>query len=257
MTPDHPAAYGDAFADVYDDWYNDATELPDLVKTVRGLVGSGSLLELGGGTGRVALPLADAGVRVDTVDASLAMLRSGQAKYGWGRLNVICGDMARLPLRGTYEVALVAFNTLSNLTTERNQMAALSEVGRVLSPGGSLVVDLFVPATDMDPVRSAATRRSDGRGGTIVTSTTVRPESQRVEGTHTHHSASGAESTRHWAIRYLYPWQLDEMCSGQGLTLEARFEDWSGRRFEADSPRHISIFRRGSNTGSGEGHGPG
>src|SRR5690606_37624838 len=163
-----PAAYGDAFADVYDDWYADVSDVAGTVEAIARLAGGGPVLELGIGTGRLALPLAAAGVEVHGVDASAAMVARLRAKPGGDAVPVLVGDFAeRLPaVDGGFSVVFVAFNTFLNLVVPGAQQRCLELVAAALRPGGAFVVEAFVPADD--PVASGVDVRSVGTDEVVL-----------------------------------------------------------------------------------------
>ena len=238
-----PAAYGDAYADVYDDWYGEISDVDATVAALRDLTPGRRLLELGVGTGRIALPLAKAGFAVTGVDASQAMLDVLAAKPGAHTIDARLADMATLDgVQGPFDVALVTFNTFFNLDTEQLQLSCLQRVADKLAPLGRFVIEAFVPSPDPDQAETAAEERPDGRGGVVVTTATRDPVAQVVDGEHLHRSADGTEQRRPWRIRYLHPHQLDELCTRAGLTLVGRWADWHASPLEDDSPRHVSVY---------------
>ena len=149
-----PATYGDAFADVYDDWYADISDVEATVDAITRLSGGEPVLELGIGTGRLALPLAARGIPVVGVDASQAMLDLLAAKPGSDTIATVLADMAELPIGdktetlnacGPYAVAFAAFNTFFNLTTDEAQNACLRALFDLVRPDGLVVIEGFVP----------------------------------------------------------------------------------------------------------------
>jgi len=110
------------------------------------LAGPGPALELGIGTGRIALPLAARGIRVDGVDISQAMVDQLRAKPGGDRISVTIGDLADVPVQGTYRLIFVVFNTLFNLLTQEDQVRCFENVAAHLADDGSFVVEAYVPA---------------------------------------------------------------------------------------------------------------
>lgn len=241
---DDPAAYGDAFADVYDAWYGDLSDVDATVAAIERLGPGRRLLELGVGTGRIALPLAAAGFDVVGVDASQAMLGALRAKEGAEAVTVVLGDMADLAsIDGPFDVVLVTFNTLFNLTTEAEQQRCLEGVAGLLADDGMFVVEAFVPSPEPEDLDIGSEERSDGAGGTITTRVVRDPMIQVVTGEHIHRRAGGDASVRSWQIRYLYPEQLDAMAAAAGMARSARWADWDGTDIDPGSARHISIYR--------------
>ena len=243
MPVDEPSRYGDAFARVYDDWYHDISDVDATVATATELAAGGPILELGVGTGRIALPLAQADHRVTGLDSSAAMLTECQAKEGTDKIQIVRADMAHIPFTRGFALVLVTFNTLFNLTNASDQDSCIKDIASTLMPSGSLLVEAFVPNHDPGRVEYVETSRSDRAGGHIMTTSTRDPETQIVRGVHIHTPAAGPIARLPWAIRYLYPRQLDEMCARNSLELCARWSDWAGTPFDADSSHHVSHYR--------------
>ena len=143
-----PSTYGDRIADVYDDIYLDAPVLSDVSATVAFLVSftnGGPVLELGVGTGRVALPLQAAGVKVHGIDASTAMVERLRVKPGGGDIDVTIEDFRDFSLTTRFHLVYVVFNTFFGLLSQDDQVTSFRAVARHLSPGGVFVMEAFVP----------------------------------------------------------------------------------------------------------------
>jgi SAM-dependent methyltransferase len=239
--------YGESFADVYDDWYatiTDAGATADRVAAIAADAGSDRVLELGIGSGRLALPIADRGLRVTGIDASAAMLERLAAKPGAERVEVITGDMARADelVDGPFGVVLIAFNTLFNLTSEAAQLACLRACARLLLPEGSLLVEAAVPAEPPDRIeRQLSTVRVE-LDRVVLSATEHDPATQVVTGQHLDITDDGIR-LRPWRIRYLSPAQLDGLAGRAGLTLLERHADWAGTPAGPDSPVLVSRYR--------------
>jgi ubiquinone/menaquinone biosynthesis C-methylase UbiE len=245
MALEDAAAYGETFACIYDDWYSDITDVDATVRTLSELVRPESVsLELGVGTGRLAIPFAKLGHGVVGVDASASMLARCAAKDAGPELGLVQADMAALPFGGArFEMAFVAFNTLFNLTTEQAQRRCVADVATALAPGGRFVVEAFVPSAEPTQRLYDETARSDGRGGRVLTTSLRDPQTQVVGGVHVHQPAGGPVARYPWQIRYLHPQQLDELCTANGLVLEERWNTWDRQPFTPDSERHITVYR--------------
>src|SRR5207245_3371173 len=109
------------------------------------LAGHGAALELGIGTGRIALPLTERGVHVHGIDLSAAMVARLRAKPGGEAIGVTLGDFATTTVEGTFSVAYLVFNTIMNLTTQDEQIACFQNVASHLDPGGRFVIEVGVP----------------------------------------------------------------------------------------------------------------
>ena len=240
------SSYGDAFADVYDDWYHGVSDVAATVAELLELAGNGPVLELGVGTGRLAMPLAEAGadrgLRVVGVDASTAMLERLAARDPVGRVDAIHGDMIDDLPTGPFSLVFVAYNTLFNLTAPGAHAACFEAVAARLLPGGRFVVEAFVP---WDPPRrgddiSVRTLTADR----VVLSISVHhPDDRTAEGQFVELSEADGVRLRPWSIRYATPTELDRIAADAGLELEHRWEGFGGMAFTEASERHVSIYR--------------
>lgn len=230
-----PATYGDAFADVYDTWYGSPpppTALDRLADLVEGA--GGPLLELGAGTGRLALPLAARGIGVVALDASDAMLEQLVAKqHHDDRCAPLLADMACIPLRdGTCGVVLCATNNLLGLGDRETQVACLTEAARVLTEHGVLVVEAAVPASPPRTVeRRIQPTRPPTRDAVVLTVTERHPGTNAVRGAHVEVTDAGLR-LRPWRLALVDPVELDEIAGQSGLTRLERWADWSGTPFD-------------------------
>ncbi|WP_310376449.1 class I SAM-dependent methyltransferase [Catenuloplanes atrovinosus] len=235
------AAYGQTWAADYDTLYDDRDDIPAVVEFLRRHARPASVLELGVGTGRLAVPLAAAGMRVVGVDNSPAMLDRLRAKPGAGRVDARLGDMLHPPAEEMFGCVLIAFSTLYLLTDQADQRACITAAAARLAPGGSLVVEGFIPDPDRwhhghslqvdrwDPERPAV---SVGRLDT--TAQTI--ETLRI--THT----DGQPRVIANRLRYVLPAELDLLAESAGLTLTGRHRDLTGRPFDPRAHTHVSVY---------------
>lgn len=241
------ATYGDRFADVYDDWYPGGPDTVTAVAAISALAASegatpGPVLELGVGTGRLAVPLSEAGLAVTGLDASSAMLDRLAAKPGGQRIVAVLGDMAGPLPDGPFAVVVLARNTFFNLTTDDAQHRCLTEVRRVLAPEGRLVLEAFVPEERSD-TRSSVEVRDISADRVVLFVDRHDPVTQEAWSSFVELTASGT-TFRPCHVLYRRPDQLDAMAVAAGLRLQERWSGWDGRRFDDDSPSHVSIYRR-------------
>jgi SAM-dependent methyltransferase len=238
-----PTSYGEAFADVYDDWYERISDVDATVARVRELAGGGAVLELGVGTGRLALPLAESGVPVWGLDASAPMLARLRAKDPGGSVQVVRADMAAPPVRALPRFAVVfcAYNTFFNLQTEAAQLACLRSSAAALAPGGRVAIEAFVPIEGDDAPEGPVSVRSIGEDHVVLSVARRDAAEQLVTGQFVELRESGVR-LRPYRIRYLYPAQLDALAATAGLTLVERWASWAGEPFGDDSPNHVSVY---------------
>jgi trans-aconitate methyltransferase len=234
-------SYGEAFADVYDDWYRDVSDVGATVQALVGLAGEDPVLELGVGTGRLALPLTNEGLDVHGIDSSTAMLERLARKDPGGRVHLHVGDMVDDLPPGPFSLVFAAYNTFFNLTDRGRQAACLHAVAQRLSSGGRFVVEAFVPelpprsGSDVSVKALTATR--------VVLSVSLhRPDEQTAEGQFVEFTESGGVRLRPWAIRYCHPAELDSMAGDAGLVLQHRWTTFDDHRFDQHSDRHVSVY---------------
>lgn len=239
--------YGDSFADVYDTWYGtitDAEATADRVADLASAAGCERVLELGIGSGRLAIPIAARGMAVVGIDNSETMLDRLAAKAESRRIETHLGDMATADqiTEGPFGAVLVAFNTLFNLVTEAEQRRCLTACARLLHPDGSLLVETAVWGPPPEQVERGLSTTRVELDRVVLSATEHDPETQVVTGQHIDITASGTR-LRPWRIRYLTPDQLDAMAVDAGLALVERHSDWSGSTATTDAVQHVSRYR--------------
>jgi SAM-dependent methyltransferase len=203
--------------------------------------GTGAALELGIGTGRIALPLSQRGVSVQGIDLSEAMVARLRSKPGGDRIDVTLGDFATTGVEGTFTLAYLVFNTIMNLTTQDEQVACFRNAARHLEPGGSFVVEVMVPNLRRLPPGESFQPFS-------VTPTHLGLDEYDVvnQGLISHHYRLEGELFRLRSIpfRYVWPSELDLMAQLAGMTLKERWGDWSRARFSDESSGHVSVWTK-------------
>jgi len=240
-----PSTYGDAFADVYDDWYGDVSDVEATVKLINDISEGGSVLELGVGTGRLSLPLAALGVRVVGIDSSEAMLTKLRSNDPSRSVTAIRANMAELVLDELFAVVFVAFNTLFNLTTAEEQGRCFAGVAKVLEPGGYFVVEAIVPNLESDSPDRGITPTIIDDGSVVLNVTITDRTKQVVNGQHVAIDAEGSVVLRAWRIRYCSVDELDSMAEAAGFVVANRWETWSKEPFTEESARHITVYQWG------------
>jgi len=241
--------YGDSFADVYDEWYHDLDVVDDCTEFLTQLAAGGTVLELGVGTGRIAIPLAERGstfgMSVVGIDSSIAMLERLEAKQRDNdvRVHTVHGHMVRDMPEGPFSVVLLAYNTLFNLLSADEQYECLRSAGAQLAPGGHVVVDCFVPAGELPRYIAPHVQRTTS-SGIVMNEATVDAVQQRVDGVFTEVSNDGRRIERPWSIRYSSVADIDAMATWAGLNLEQRWSSYARDNFTDESVRHISVYGR-------------
>ncbi len=233
--------YGERVAGVYDEWHSDVD--PHSIDLLAALAGDGRALELGIGTGRMALPLAAKNVDVAGIDASMSMVERLKSKPGSERLKVINGNFADVRIEGDFQLVYVVFNTFFALGSQEDQVRCFRNVGGHLTDSGCFLIEAFVP--DLNRFT----------GGQVNWATKVTEE--RVELDAGQHDSvaqrvisqkvvitDGNVRLYPVQIRYAWPSELDLMAQLAGLRLRERFSSWERAPFDSSSGKHISIYER-------------
>jgi len=242
------SAEADYFPERFAATYDESTaEMfgPDVVgaavDVLAGLAGGGRALELGIGTGRIALPLAGRGVPVHGIDLSRAMVARLRAKPGGDAIGVTIGDFATTRVDGTFSVAYLVFNTIMNLTTQAGQVACFRNAAEHLAPGGCFVVEVGVPdlrrlppGQNAVPFHVSPTRWAFD----VYDVATQAMSSNYVE------VAGGRGEYRSIPFRYVWPAELDLMAQLAGLRLRDRWDGWTREPFTSESRQHVSVWER-------------
>ncbi len=234
------STYGDAFADVYDDWYRGLSDIDSTIAFLGDLANGGSVLELGVGTGRLAVPLRATVGSVTGVDSSQRMLDILQAKDQLGTVTWQLGDMVDDLPDARFDVVIVAYNTLFNLLTVERQRACFRAVAARLTDDGAFVVEAFVPQPHTG---SQVSVRSLDVDRVVLSASIHQAADQHAEGQFIEFTHGGGVRLRPWSIRWADPEQLDAMAADSGLELHQRWADFDRSTFDATSERHVSVYR--------------
>jgi SAM-dependent methyltransferase len=241
---DEDGYFGERVAATYDDSSEGMFD-PALVAVVAdvlaGLADGGRALELGIGTGRIALPLADRGVPVHGIDLSRAMVARLRAKPGGDAIGVSIGDFATTRVDGTFRVAYLVFNTINNLTTQAAQVDCFRNAAAHLEPGGCFVIEVGVPelrrlppGQNVVPWHVSPTRwafdiydtATQAMSSNYITITGDRSEYRSIP------------------FRYVWPAELDLMAQLAGMRLRDRWEGWTRQPFTSESRQHVSVWEK-------------
>lgn len=237
------AAYGHRVAEIYDEMYPERTDADAAARALAKLAPGGRALELGIGTGRIALPLQGLGVRVEGIDASTTMVAKLRAKPGGETIPVTIGDFSALDVKGPYDLVYAVFNTFFDLQTQDAQVRCFRRVAEHLAPNGTFVIEAFVPDVARF-VRGQDAHVNDVQPDHVTLSLSRHdPTSQRVT---TQVVGLDESGIRLYPIRIRYAWpsELDLMAALAGLTLRERWSGWGATSFSASSANHVSLYQR-------------
>ena len=235
------STYGDRIADQYDFMHPAIDQAA--IDLLEELASGGPVLELGIGTGRIALPLADRGVKVQGVDASGAMVARLRAKPGGQDIPVTIADFREFDLGEKFTLIFVAFNTIFALQTQEEQVECFRTVARHLEPGGCFLIEAFVPDLTRFDLDQRASVRSLDSSSAMLELSRHDPVAQRVDSQLVHVSSSGLQLYP-VRLRYAWPSELDLMARLAGLALLHRWANWQREAFGATSGFHVSVYRR-------------
>lgn len=231
--------YGERIADIYDEWYSAYDQTA--ITTLSELAGDGPVLELGIGTGRIALPLQNKGLSVQGIDASPAMIAKLRAKPGGADIPVTVGDFADVAVEGQFSLIYVLFNTFYALLTQAEQLRCFENVSAHLTPSGVFVIEAFVP--DLARFTGGQTIRvvDLGENEVRLDASQHDPVAQQVS---SQHIVLTSQGIRFYPVklRYVWPAEFDLMACLAGLRLQHRWGNWERADFSAESTRHISVF---------------
>ena len=217
----------------------DPAVVDPVVSFLADLAGDGAALELGIGTGRIALPLSRRGVRVHGIELSPAMVARLRTKPEAENVVVTIGDFASARVEDTFSLAYLVYNTITNLTTQDEQVECFCNVARHLEPGGLFVIELEVPPLQRLPP------------GETVRAFTVKPphlgfdeiDVVTQQGVSHHYWVAGGKGVVHsFPYRFVWPSELDLMARIAGMALLQRWGNWNREPFTADSRKHISVW---------------
>ena len=236
-----PTTFGEHFAETYDSG-PDREDTPATVAFLASLAGAGPTLELAVGTGRVALPLAARGLRVDGIEASPEMVDKLRAKPGGADMAVTIGDIADVPVEGSYPLVFLVFNTLFNLTTQDEQVRCFENVAAHLTDDGVFVVEAFVP--DVSRGDQYVTTQEVKIDEVSLDAFTHDAVAQRLDINHVTLTSGAGIRMYPVVLRYAWPSELDLMARIAGLRLKNRWAGWSHEPFTSTSTTHVSVYGR-------------
>lgn len=240
--------YGDRWADVYDTWVGDRFshgETAAAVDVLGDLAAGGRVLELGIGTGRIALPLAQRGLEVHGIEASEAMVTKLRAKPGGDAISITIGSFADVDFGSSdLDLVFVVWNTFFALTSQEEQIRCFKKVAGQLSPQGKFVIEAFVPnlARFAGGHSVQVLRVTADQVGLAVSEND--PVAQTIESQHLAITEDGVQ-LRPVHLRYAWPSELDLMARLAGLELRSRWGGWDRSPFTGSSGTHVSVYAQG------------
>lgn len=219
--------------------WGDPKVIESAVDFLATLAGGGAALELGIGTGRIALPLSARGVRVQGIDLSEAMVARLRAKPGGREIPVTIGDFARTRVEGTFSLAFVVFNTIMNLRTQEAQVACFENAASHLERHGLFLVEIMLPELQRLP-------RGERFVPFAVSAEHLGFDEYDVvqQGLTSHHYYPGKAEYETFPGRYAWPSELDLMAQLAGMTLRERWSGWRREPFTAASDTHVSVWEK-------------
>ena len=205
------------------------------------LAAGGRALELGVGTGRIAIPLAARGIEVHGIDLAQDAIDRLRAKPGGEGIGITVGDFATVRVDGTFRLAYLVFNTINNLTTQAAQVACFRNVAEHLVPGGHFVMEVVVPDLRRLPYgeRFVIFDASETHWG-------IDEYDVATQGLVSHHFDVHEDKLHKSAgqFRYVWPSELDLMAQLAGLELRERWDGWTRAPYTNDSRQHVSVWAK-------------
>lgn len=236
--------FGEEIAKNYDDPSAEMfqpVKIDPVVDFLAELATDGTALELGIGTGRIAVPLAQRGIQVTGIDLSEAMVARLRAKPGAAQIAVTIGDFATTKVAGQFSVGYLIFNTIMNLTTQDEQVACFQNVADHLKPAGCFVIEVGVPDLQRLPPGETV------RAFTVTDSRLGFDEYDVVnQGLVSHHYwiVDGKAEVFSPPFRYVWPAELDLMARLAGMSLRERWSGWNREPFTSESTSHVSVWEK-------------
>jgi SAM-dependent methyltransferase len=235
MTKDY---FGEEVAARYDESTAEM-EVEPVVDFLAARAGDDAALELGIGTGRVALPLAKRGVRVASIDLSPAMVAKLREKPGGEGIPVAIGDFATTRIEGKFSLAYLVFNTINNLTTQDSQVACFENAAAHLEPGGCFVIEVGVPKLRLLPPGQRVVPFAVGSDHLGFDEYDVVEQGLI---SHHYYPQEGVQASM--PFRYVWPSELDLMARIAGMRLRERWSGWRREPFTEESAKHVSVWEK-------------
>jgi SAM-dependent methyltransferase len=207
------------------------------------LTGGGAAMEFAIGTGRVAVPLAARGVPVAGIELSADMLAVLRSKPEASDITAVEGDMAVTFVEGEFSLVYLVFNTITNLTSQDEQVACFENAARHLRPGGRFVIENGVPGLRQLPPGNAGVPFAVTEDYIGIDDFIDRTHKQISRSRHFYRRGDGSFREFTAPFRYVWPAELDLMARIAGMTLEHRWAWWDRSPFTGESPSHVTVWR--------------
>jgi SAM-dependent methyltransferase len=233
------STYGDRISEIYDLWYSEFEQ--SIIQTLARFAQGGRALELGIGTGRIAIPLHQEGIEVYGIDASQAMLAKLKSKPGGEDIHVSIGNLADVDVEGHFNLIFVVANTIFALTAQNEQVSCFKNVADHLTPSGVFVVEAFVPNLARFTDRQTVRVIDMDENGVRLEVSRLDLVNQQITGQQVFLTEEGSRLFP-VKIRYAWPSEMDLLARHAGMTLQHRWSSWEGDPFTNDSTRHISVY---------------
>jgi SAM-dependent methyltransferase len=237
-----PETVGELNADEYDLLHNPGTT-EAAIELLSEFALPGRTLELAIGTGRVALPLAERGCRIEGIEASPLMVEKLRQKPGGHGIPVTIGDMSEVKADGMFDFIFLIFNTLYNLTSQAAQVNCFRNAASMLAPGGAFLIEAFVPDLSQFHDHRSVKPRHVGFSSLALEAAVHDPTTQRIDYQVLRVTSEGTKLTP-LPMRYAWPQETDLMAQLAGMDLETRWGGWDKSDFTANSRMHISVYRK-------------
>jgi SAM-dependent methyltransferase len=234
--------YGERIAEVYDRFYGNRDNPETVADFLAPLAGKRRALELGIGTGRIAIPLAARGVRIVGIDGSPAMVAKMRAKPGGADISVVIGNFADVKVTGGgFGLLYIVFSTFFALRNQEEQVRCFQRVAKRILPAGAFVVEAFNPDHSILAQRQRVTAVEVGTDHAVLDLATNDVVNQTVHAQHILFTARGVQMYP-VQLRFAYPSELDLMARLSGMRLRERYGGWDRSPFTVMSPVHVSVY---------------
>jgi SAM-dependent methyltransferase len=236
-----PSTYGDRIADLYDSWYGDEPDTAGTVEALARLAGPGPVLELGIGTGRIAIPLVERGIEVHGIELSAPMVERLRQKRLGRDIPVTMGDFGDVDVEGRYSLVFCVFSTLFCLPDQASQVRCFANVAARLQPGGLFVTETIAPDLARFDRRQSLRIGEASADHVVLVATKVDPAAQTLV-MHRVMLSDGGVRVVPGVVRYAWPSEMDLMARLAGLRLRRRTQTWRGDPFTRKSANHVSVY---------------